>query len=126
MNEPICSLSGCVLHGKGLGRTLGFPTINIAYPEGTVRLADGVYVAELYAGGQRYRGVLNQGSHPTFAQGAPTVEIHLLNANDDFYGQEVTVNYLCFIRAERRFDSPQALIDQVENDKRFAEQWFNR
>ena len=68
------SFSGTVVRGKQLGRTIGFPTANL---DTAASPAGGVYAVAVTAKGERYRGIMNVGSHPTAPEGAPTVEVHL-------------------------------------------------
>lgn len=113
-------IDGIVEQGKHLGRRLGFPTANIAptavageWPR------DGVYAAALWIGGDRLArpGMLNQGAHPTAPEGKPTVEVHLPGFEGDIYGKGVRVEYLRFLRPERRFDGLETLAEQLARDR---------
>ena len=121
-------ISGIVEQGKHLGRRLGFPTANI-HPLSADEPwpANGVYVAALWvAGDARARlGMLNQGVHPTVPEGKPTIEIHLPDFHADLYGQPVRVEYLRFLRPERRFDSLNTLIAQLERDRDAVSAWLD-
>lgn len=115
----ICAFSGTVVPGKKLGRTMGFPTANIERDGGGELPPNGVYFAIVYLEGvyRPYFSVLNQGRHPTFPEGAPTVEAHLLDFHGDLYGRRVRVEYLRFLRPERKFASMEELREQIARDK---------
>ncbi len=111
------SLAGNVQRGDGLGRKLGIPTANIditglAVPPG------GVYAVHCAVGGQSHRGVLNIGYRPTLGNHAAElrVEAHLLDFNDDLYGQEIEITFVEKLRDERKFPSLDALREQIEGD----------
>ncbi len=114
------SLSGEVVHGKALGRTLGFPTMNVFLPAGLVVPAAGVYVCRVYAGGAWRRAVCN------IAHGErPLCEVHAFGFQGDVYGTTIRVELLDFVRGMRRFPSPEALAAQVDYDKKVALDWFS-
>ena len=125
MSGILCEVTGTVLHGKHIGEGLGFPTANLPFPEGENAPPNGVYVAELETldTGERFRAVLNQGLHPTFPEGAPTLEVHVLEGCPILYGREVRVRYLHFLRPERTFASGEELAAQVDRDIRAAREW---
>lgn len=127
MGKPIFTLSGQTVHGKHLGTRLGFPTANIAYGgAGRKWPRNGAYIATARIGdrGKHYIAVLNQGHHPTSPEGQPTVEVHLLHyEGGDLYGQELTLWYQKFLRAEEKFSSLEALQAQLEKDVKAAEAW---
>ncbi len=122
---PLFVTKGIVLHGKHIGEGLGFPTANLPCPEGKEVPPNGVYVAELEITdtGERFRAVLNQGRHPTFPEGAPTLEVHILDGQPRLYGREVRVRYLRFLRPERTFASGEELAAQVALDIHAAREW---
>ena len=111
-------MTGIIEHGKGLGHTLGFPTANLR-PDGDVAEPNGVYAAAIWLEGEpRPRPcMVNQGTHPTAPGGKPTIEAHLLGYKGDLYGQRVTLQYLRFLRPERRFENLDALIAQLHQDR---------
>ncbi len=109
--------SAPVLHGKRLGRTIGIPTVNQAFPKGQLILPRGVYVTECTVDGVGYRGVTNVGVHPTVDEGAPVnCETFLLDFSGEIYGKTVTVSFLHYLRPERRFDSLEELRLQIQAD----------
>lgn len=118
-------LEGRVVRGKQLGRTLGYPTANIEAEVSPAELPEnGVYAAWFELDGRRLPCVLNQGRHPTVPEGPPTIEAHILDFTGDIYGRRVAVEYLRFLRPERRFPSLEALKAQIDADGRAARAYF--
>lgn len=119
-------ISGIVEGGKHIGRTLDFPTANIAPDAGSVLPEqNGVYAALLtLADGRALPCVLNKGRHPTLPEGAATVEAFILDFNGDLYGQRVHVDFLAFLRPETRFADKEALRAQIARDAQNARAWF--
>ena len=108
-----------VLHGKGLGHTLGFPTANQAPAHGRLLPGRGVYRTETEVDGAVYPSLTNVGLRPTVEKAdGVNVETHLIGYRGDLYGKTVTVRFLQFLRPERRFDSVDALKAQLEEDVR--------
>jgi riboflavin kinase / FMN adenylyltransferase len=106
-------LRGEVVHGEERGRTLGFPTANIIPDEALVCPGHGVYVARV---GDAVAAV-SIGVRPTFGTGrAVLVEAHLLDRDEDLYGQVLTIEFITRLRGERRFESVQALVAQMHRD----------
>lgn len=118
------AISGRVIKGKGLGRTLGFPTANVAIPKGKALPAFGVYVANVQTMEDTYPAVLNIGRHPTVPEGDLTLEAHLLSNTEDLYGKKARVQFLKRLRGEEKFDSLQMLKDQMDIDSRQAKAYF--
>ncbi len=122
-------LGGKVVHGKGIGRKIGFPTANLCYKNGQKVLpANGVYVtrAELY--GKFFKSVTNVGFNPTFENGKKVkVEIHFLGLDEEnLYGKSVLLHFLKRIRPEKKFDSAAALSEQIKKDIALAENYFKK
>jgi riboflavin kinase/FMN adenylyltransferase len=116
---------GTVVRGDQRGRTIGFPTANLAC-EDVVLPQDGVYavVARRLDGsgralGEPIAGVANLGVRPTFAAGR-SVEAHLFDFDADLYGEDLRVAFVARVRGERRFDGIEALRAQIANDARDA------
>ncbi len=129
------SLAGRVERGAGRGRSLGFPTANVAFPAEAVRPAAGVYVASVLpdAGavlrpGGAAPAVANLGSRPTFSgSGEPAelaLEVHTLAGEPPTYGDEVRVFFLKRLREERAFPGPGALAERIARDRRLALEYF--
>ena len=110
--------SGKIIHGEARGRKLGFPTLNIPYPEEKVRVPNGVYAVYVTVDGKRYASVTNIGVRPTFDDEARglTVESFLLNAEGNFYGKAIKLELVEKLRDEIRFDSADALKAQISRD----------
>lgn len=123
-------LTGCVVPGKRLGRTLGFPTANILPDDPNVSAQlpeNGVYFGKItLEDGTVYPCVLNQGRHPTVPEGPPTIEAHLLDYRGDLYGAHVTLAYGQQLRPERRFENVEALREQIARDVRRARKLLGR
>lgn len=115
-----------VLHGKALGRKLGFPTVNQAFPQNAQVPARGVYVTLCTTEkGERYPAISNVGMHPTVDREAEiNCETYLLDYEGDLYGQEVRVSFLSYIRPEMRFSGVEELQKQVQSDIQAARNYF--
>ena len=113
------SVSGQVISGQRLGRTLGVPTANIAL-EPTNRLAHGVYAVAARVEGRVFPGVASFGVRPTFDDGPPLLEVHLFDFDGDLYGREMEVEFVERIRGEHKFDSIPSLVAEMERDKERA------
>ena len=112
------TISGTVIHGLQNGRKMGFPTANLGpYCEFMQMPADGVYSALAAIDGERWPAMLNIGFRPTFQGNARTIEAHLLGFDRDIYFHELTLEFVDFLRPERRFGSPQELAAQLESDR---------
>ncbi len=106
-----------VEHGKALGRRLGAPTINQHFPAQLQVLRHGVYVTECCVDGVLYRGVTNVGTRPTVeCTSLVNCETYLLNFDGSLYGKEVEIAFLAFLRPECKFESPDALREQIALD----------
>jgi riboflavin kinase/FMN adenylyltransferase len=106
-------LRGEVVTGDQRGRTLGFPTANIVPDQALVCPGHGIYAART----QQACAAVSIGVRPTFGTGrALLVEAYLLDWDRDLYGQELRIDFIARLRGERRFDSPEALIEQMERD----------
>jgi riboflavin kinase/FMN adenylyltransferase len=115
------TLPGKVVAGAGRGRTLGFPTANVA-PDRPVLLAAGVYACTADVAGGRHRAVVNVGVRPTFNEHTLAVEAYLLDFSADIYGQSIVLTFASRVREERRFPSVDALRSQIEADVETARQ----
>lgn len=110
------TLWGVVEQGKQLGRTIDVPTANIPYSRELVQLPYGVYECGVTAQGHSYKAITNVGKCPTVSGQKLTVESHLLHFEGDLYGKTVKVEFLRFLRKEQKFDSLQALKNQITQD----------
>lgn len=116
------TIRGEVVSGKRLGRTLGFPTANIKPSYRAQMPKKGVYAVDVELhDGRCLRGVANIGNQPTMADNAPeTLEVHIPGFNEDIYGTRIGVKFLSRLRDEVKFDSPDRLKRQIEEDIRQA------
>jgi riboflavin kinase/FMN adenylyltransferase len=113
---------GVVRRGEGRGRGLGFPTANI-HTVADLLPAPGVYAVRARVDGGPWRcGVANLGTRPTFGGQELSLEVHLLETDQDLYGRELEVGFVDRLRGEQRFDGPEELIAQIRNDVVQAEQ----
>ena len=107
--------------GFQVGRTLGYPTINIRVEDGLLMPHKGVYVTRVTVDGKSFRAVTNVGTRPTFTDAdIVSVESHLLDFSGDIYGHEAAVEFLKFLRPERSFKDGDALRAQIARDIRQA------
>ncbi len=113
--------SGTVTQGKQLGRTLGFPTANIAVSENYKLIpGNGVYVVRSKIKGEWIGGMMNIGHRPTVNGDGQTIEVHFLDFNSDLYGQNLEIEVLAHIRQEIKFNSLEDLQTQISKDQSFA------
>ena len=118
------TLSGRVVDGKHIGRTLGFPTANVDIPRGKALPAYGVYACWLQDGTRSYPAVVNVGRHPTLPEGSVTVEAYVLDADLQLYGRKVRLQLLHYLRSEQRFESVDALRERIAADAQECREYF--
>jgi riboflavin kinase/FMN adenylyltransferase len=109
-------IEGRVVPGDARGRTIGFPTANITMPDCLVKPATGVYAVRCEVDGRPYLGVSNVGTRPTFGGGEETIEVHLLDTDEDLYGATMRVQFIDRLRSEQLFPSVDELVAQIERD----------
>lgn len=110
-------LGGNVSHGDGRGHNIGFATLNLPFDADQLYPQNGVYASFTEVDGEIYPSVTNLGNRPTFYDGGEfTNETHLIGASAELYGKDVWVWLCSYLRAERRFDSPEELKEQVDVD----------
>lgn len=110
-------IKGTVIHGKELGRNIGFPTANLLVDR-SLTINNGVYAARISLNGHTYGALVNIGYTPTVpTQRQRLLEAHLLNFSGDLYDKELQVELVAFIRPEQKFASIDALRQQIEQDK---------
>lgn len=121
------AITGEVRHGKGLGRTIGAPTLNVIPAEGLLIPAYGVYATRVIVAGRSYEAVTNVGVRPTVDEnGGVTVESHLLNVSEQLYGRECRVEFLNRLRPEQKFTDLNALQAQIAADIAAAKEFFSK
>lgn len=108
-------VTGKVVGGAHRGTGLGFPTANVPMPKGTA-LGHGIYAVRVHVGRENHDGAAYLGTRPTFDNGMPVLEVFLFDFDGDLYGREITVEFIGFIRADRKFDSIEALKAQMGLD----------
>lgn len=115
------SLSGTVVKGKQLGRTLGYPTANLDITDQHKLIPKlGIYAVQVKIRDQIFGGMLSIGTNPTVGGTNQTIEVNIFNFSDDLYGQEITLLFLDRIRDEEKFNSLENLISQMQQDKKIA------
>jgi riboflavin kinase / FMN adenylyltransferase len=114
-------ISGRVIEGKKIGRTIGFPTANIEIAENYKLLPkNGVYIVSSVIKNTLYYGMMNIGNNPTLGENEQTIEIHFFNLDENIYHEKLQISFLEHIRDEHKFDSIAELKAQLENDKAFS------
>jgi riboflavin kinase/FMN adenylyltransferase len=115
------SLSGQVVQGDGRGKDLNFPTANIRCDsENKLIPGNGVYAVYVRYKGERLPGMMNIGVRPTFGETSHTIEVHIMGFDRDIYGESLTIDFVERIRNEMRFDTPQALVNQLVQDREMS------
>ncbi len=117
-------MTGEVLSGFHLGRTFGFPTVNLSYENNSVIPKYGVYKGVVEVLGKSYKAVINVGKRPTFDRDDVTIESFLLDFEGDLYGKKIRVYFEEFLRPEMKFENAEALAKQIESDIEKAKKGF--
>lgn len=118
-------LTGNVVKGNQLGRTINFPTANIEIPEEYKLIPkNGVYVVTINVSNQTFFGMMNIGVKPTLGENKRSIEVHLLDFDADIYNQKIQVHILERLRDEQKFESFEALKLQLEVDKQNTIHYF--
>ena len=120
-------LTGSVIPGKQLGRTINFPTANLKIEENYKLIPqNGVYIVQSIINQKTVSGMMNIGLNPTFDGQNQSIEIHYFDFNADLYGQKICVSILQRIRSEQKFESVDLLKEQLEKDKKTALNYLNK
>jgi riboflavin kinase/FMN adenylyltransferase len=120
-------LTGTVIQGKQLGRTINFPTANLKIEENYKLIPkNGVYIVESIINEKTVFGMMNIGFNPTVDGQNQSIEIHYFDFNADLYNQEIRVSILQRIRSEQKFESVDLLKEQLEKDKKTALAYLNK
>ena len=115
------SVTGTVINGANRGKKLlGFPTMNISYPENKAEVRYGVYAVQCNINDVLYRGIANYGARPTFGELKPVLEVYLDGFEGQNYGEKITVEFTDYIRDIQKFDSVEELTVQLEHDLQFV------
>ncbi|WP_292010306.1 bifunctional riboflavin kinase/FAD synthetase [Chryseobacterium sp.] len=115
------SVSGTVTHGKKIGRTIGYPTANIETDSIKLLPKKGAYIVETFVNNKQYKGMLSIGTNPTVNGDKLTVEVYILNFDEDIYDQKITVKFRDYLHEEIKFESLEKLIERLDEDKRLTE-----
>lgn len=111
------STKGVVVRGNRFGRTLGFPTLNIAIDEGMINPANGVYITYCNYKGIKYPSITNVGNRPTIGDsGLRNMETHIFNFNEEIYNQEIRIEFLERLRPEMLFENVEELALRIKED----------
>lgn len=113
-------IEGEVIHARKIGRTIGFPTANIKIDEDTLVPRRGIYATRVYVNDDVFYGATNIGFNPTVNGDKLSVETHILEFDDDIYGEIVKVEFLERIREEKKFVSLEELKNQLKKDTKFV------
>ncbi|MDR7693916.1 bifunctional riboflavin kinase/FAD synthetase [Riemerella anatipestifer] len=114
-------LSGKVIHGKKIGRTIGYPTANISIDDIKLLPKKGAYIVEVWINNLFYKGMLSVGTNPTVSGTELSVEVYILDFNKDIYDQDITIKFRDFLHEEIKFDGLEALIKKLDEDKALTE-----
>ncbi|HZW77851.1 MAG TPA: bifunctional riboflavin kinase/FAD synthetase [Flavobacteriaceae bacterium] len=118
-------ITGEIVPGKALGRTIGYPTANLHLKE-TYKMAplNGVYVVRSVINEKEVFGITSIGTNPTVGGKKKTIETHFLDFDEDLYGEKITLEFLKFIRPEATFNSLEELRNEIAKDENFAKKYL--
>ena len=111
------SISGTVIHGKKIGRTIGYPTANISIDQLKLLPKKGAYIVDVFLGERKLKGMLSIGTNPTVFGNSLSVEVYILEFDEDIYGKEISVNFREFLHDEIKFETIEKLIEKLDEDK---------
>ena len=120
------STRGIVVHGDARGRTIGFPTANLAPIDNVFLPGDGVYVSDVIVNGKSYRAMTSVGKNVTFGGTELRLEANIFDFKDEIYSETVEIIWLDKIRDMVKFAGTDALIEQLKSDKEVAANWEKR
>lgn len=126
LSEPYC-IKGIVVKGQSRGAALGYPTANMAVNDPLKLIpANGVYVVEVeLAEGRRKMGMMNIGTNPTVSiLEETTLEVHILDFEQNIYGEEIIIHFLDHIRKEQKFEQLELLTEQLKRDENYTRNYF--
>ncbi|GEN74659.1 riboflavin biosynthesis protein [Chryseobacterium hagamense] len=117
------SISGTVVHGKKIGRTIGYPTANIETDSIKLLPKKGAYIVEVSVKDQQHKGMLSIGTNPTVNGEKLTIEVYILDFEGDIYDEKITVKFRDFLHDEIKFEGLEKLIERLDEDKRLTEEF---
>lgn len=109
-------MSGVVAHGREVGTSLGFPTVNIELANGRQRIKKGVYAGRVSVGGKEYKAMINYGARPTFGLSKDVVEAHIIDFDGDVYGEKIVLYFDGYLRDIKSFGDGNGLKAQLMKD----------
>ena len=118
------SVSGEVVHGKKIGRTIGFPTANILVDDMKLLPKKGAYIVEVWLKNQQYKGMLSIGTNPTVGGDKLSVEVNILDFKGDIYGERLSLKFRDFLHEEIKFENLEKLIERLKQDEKITENFF--
>ena len=113
----VYSVSGKVVHGKKIGRTIGYPTANIVADPAKLLPKKGAYIVDVFVKNKHYKGMLSIGTNPTVNGNSLSTEVYILDFNGDIYDEIISVNFRDFLHDEIKFESLEKLIERLDEDK---------
>ena len=119
-------LTGTVVSGRRLGRTLGIPTANLLIPDEVAQLRYGVYICQALVEDRLYPAVTNVGNRPTVGGHRVTVEPWILDFDGDLYGKSITLFFHEFLRPEKKFDSLEDLREEIQKNAAQTRKFFEK
>jgi riboflavin kinase/FMN adenylyltransferase len=117
---------GEVVKGDGRGKEMGFPTANMMLPDGILYPARGVYISNTVYNNVNHSSITNVGIKPTFSGNKMVIETHLAGFKCDLYGKSIAVEFIDRIRNEKKFQSKEELMKQIELDLKYMENYLYR
>lgn len=119
-------LNGVVVHGDHRGKKLGFPTANLELDGDTLLPKPGIYAVKVNYKNELYEGMASIGKNPTFTEDRKdlSVEVNILDYNNDLYGEELSIELYKYIREEIKFNSAEELIEQMKTDEKNIRKYF--
>ena len=117
-------IEGKVVYGDGRGKKLGFPTANLKLTTAYVLPAPGVYAGYVHIDNNKYKGIANFGYKPTFSGNEYNIEIHIIGFSNDIYHKKISFEMIKFIRKEMNFDSHDQLIEQINQDLLYTDNFL--
>lgn len=115
------SISGEVIHGKKIGRTIGYPTANIKVDSLKLLPKKGAYIVDVFVKNNHYKGMLSIGTNPTVNGTSISTEVYILDFDEDIYGERISINFRAFLHDEIKFTGLAELTDRLDEDKRLTE-----
>ena len=120
-------LSGAIVKGKGIGKTLDFPTANLQVKEEYKLIPkNGVYIVQAEIFGKTIFGLTNIGTNPTVGGKIKTIETYFLDFNGDLYNKSIRLEFLARVRDEEKFNSVETLKEAIRNDVNFARNFITK